>query len=232
MTRDAWVFLFLSLLSFLSAMPLFVNTSSPYSSQRPSHASECDALLQFNQTFTISRDASAYNCDFRNFFWANTSYPKTASWQKGTDCCSWDGVTCHMSKDYVIGLDLSCSWLRGALHSNSTLFSLRNLQRLNLAGTFPISIFHLPNLRSLALTYNFNLTGTLPHTNWSSSPLVRLSLSYTKFHGPIPDSVGNLTSLEYLALIDSEFTGSLPPTIGNLDRLSFLALGGINLSGT
>ncbi|XP_031403828.1 receptor-like protein 9DC3 isoform X2 [Punica granatum] len=264
--------------------------------------------------------------------------------RRGTDCCSWDGVTCHMSKDYVIGLDLSCSWLRGALHSNSTLFSLRNLQRLNLAGNnfigsqissrfgiltglallnlsgssfsgiiplemishhlsslisldlsgyysgyltieddrsfrrfvsnftqlrelalgfvdmsrvsltsftnlsstltslslyycflqgkFPISIFHLPNLRSLALTYNFNLTGTLPHTNWSSSPLVRLSLSYTKFHGPIPDSVGNLTSLEYLALIDSEFTGSLPPTIGNLDRLSFLALGGINLSGT
>ncbi|XP_031371527.1 receptor-like protein 9DC3 isoform X1 [Punica granatum] len=350
MTRDVWVFLFLSLLSFLIsrhsiiiavavAVPTSI-TSSPYSSQRPSPASECDALLQFSQSFTISRDASAYYCDDRLL--ANTSYPKTASWKNGTNCCSWDGVTCHMSKDYVIGLDLSCSWLQGALHSNNTLFSLQNLQRLNLAGnnftgspissrfgiltglahlnlsgssfsgiiplemishylsslitldlsysqyltieedrsfrrfisnltqlrelalddidmsrispnsltnlsstltslrldgcrlqgTFPINIFHLPNLRILSLSYNSNLTGALPQTNWSSSPLVRLSLFYTKFHGPIPDSVGNLTSLEYLDLAGSEFSGSVPPTLGNLDRLSSLYLSGINLSGT
>ncbi|XP_031403997.1 receptor-like protein 33 [Punica granatum] len=352
MTRDVWVFLFLSFLSFLSAMPLFVNTSSPYSSQHPSHASECDALLQFSQSFTISWYASARYCD--DLGSANTSYPKTVSWQKGTDCCSWDGVTCHMSKDYVIGLDLSCSWLQGTLHSNNTLFSLRNLQRLNLAGnnftgsqissrfgiltglthlnlsvsffsgiiplemishnlsslisldlssgyilldtqsgqisfcltveedrsfrrfisnltqlrelaldyidmsrvsltsftnlsstltslsleycllqgTFPINIFHLPNLRILSLSDNYHLKGALPQTNWSSSPLVRLDLSNTKFHGPIPNSVGNLTTLEYLDFSDSEFTGSVPPTLGNLDRLSFLVLGGINLSGT
>ncbi|PKI41460.1 hypothetical protein CRG98_038159 [Punica granatum] len=185
--------------------------------------------------------------------------PKTASWKNGTNCCSWDGVTCHMSKDYVIGLDLS-SWLQGALHSNSTLFLLRNLQRLNLAdmsrisptsltnlsstltslrldgcrlqGTFPINIFHLPNLCILSLFDNSNLMGALPQTNWSSSPLVRLSLSFTKFQGPIPDSVGNFTSLEYLHLDGSKFTGSVPPTLWNLDRLSSLRLGGINLSGT
>ncbi|OWM70307.1 hypothetical protein CDL15_Pgr027208 [Punica granatum] len=267
-----------------------------------------------------------------------------ASWQKGTDCCSWEGVTCHMSKDYMIGLDQSCSWLQGALHSNSTLFSFRNFQRLNLAnnnftgsqislrfgiltglahlnlshssfsgiipmemishhlsslisldlssydgvyltieedrsfrrfvsnvtqlrelaldrvdmsrvsltsftnlsstlisfsledcllqGTFPINIFHLPNLRILSLSSNSDLTGALPQTNWNSSPLVRLILSYTKFHGPIPDSVGNLTSLEYLDLFETEFTGSIPPTLGNLDRLFALYLGGINLNGT
>ncbi|XP_031375480.1 receptor-like protein 52 [Punica granatum] len=348
MRRDVWVFLFLSVLLFLISRHSIIiavvvavptsNTSSPYLSQRPSPASECDALLQFSQSFTISRDASADYCDYPT----NTSYPKTASWKNGTNCCSWDGVTCHMSKDYVIGLDLSCSRLRGALHSNSTLFSLRNLQRLNLAGnnfigspissrfgiltglahlnlsgssfsgifplemishhhsnlisldlsdsrdltveedrsfrrfisnltqlrelaldyvdmsrisptslmnlsstltslrldgcllqgTFPINIFHLPNLRILSLSDNSNLTGALPQTNWSSSPLVLLSLSFTKFHGPIPDSVGNLTSLEYLHLKGSEFTGSVPPTLGNLDRLSSLALGGINLSGT
>ncbi|XP_031403781.1 receptor-like protein 9DC1 [Punica granatum] len=332
MTRDVWDVLFLSFLSFLSAMPLFINTSSPYSTQRPSHASECDSLLQFSQSFTIS--SAYYLCD-------DTSYPKTASWKNGTNCCSWDGVTCHTSTDYVIGLDLSCSWLQGTLHSNNTLFSLRNLQRLNLAGnnfsgsqissrfgiitglahlnlsrssfsgtiplemishhlsnlisldlagnydltiedhsfrrfvsnitqlrelaldsvdmssvsltsftnlsstltslslggcllqgTFPINIFHLPNLRILVLSQNYNLTGTLPQTNWSSSPLVRLSLALTKFHGPIPDSVWNLTSLEYLELLDNEFTGLIPPTLGNLGRLSFLNVGGINFSGT
>ncbi|OWM71047.1 receptor-like protein 7 [Punica granatum] len=347
MTRDVWDVLFLSFLSFLISRQSIIivvaiavavptsNTSSPYSSQRPSHVSECDALLQFSQSFTISRDASANYCN-------NTSYPKTASWKNGTNCCSWDGVTCHTSKDYVIGLDLSCSWLQGTLHSNNTLFLLPNLRRLNLAGnnfigsqissrfgiltglahlnlsgssfsgiiplemishhlsslisldltgnfgltveedrsfrkfisnlsqlrelvlcgvdmsrisptsltnlsstltslrlgecslqgTFPMNIFHLPNLRILSLSSNFNLTGALPQTNWSSSPLVRLSLSHTKFHGPIPDSVGNLTSLEYLDLLDSEFTGSMPLTLGNLDRLSFLSLSGFNLSRT
>ncbi|XP_031403233.1 receptor-like protein 7 isoform X1 [Punica granatum] len=354
MRRDVWVFLFLSFLSFFISRHSIIivvavavvvptsNASSPYSSQHPNHASECNALLQFSQSFTSSRDASALYCDILHS--TNTSYPKTALWQKGTDCCSWDGVACHMSKDYVIGFDLSCSWLRGALHSNSTLFSLRNLQRLNLAGnnfagsqissrfgiltrlahlnlscssfsgiiplemisrlsslisldisvssysgnltmeedrsfrrfisnltqlrelaldrvdmsrisltsftnlsstltslslvgcslqgTFPINIFHLPNLGILSLSSNNDLTGTLPQTNWSSSPLVLLSLSLTKFHGPIPDSVGNLTSLEFLDLQDGEFTGSVPPTLGNLDRLSYLGLGAINLSGT
>ncbi|XP_031405819.1 receptor-like protein Cf-9 homolog [Punica granatum] len=62
------------------------------------------------------------------------SYPKTASWTKAADCCLWDGVACDGATREVIGLHLSCSWLQGTLHSNSTLFSLRSLWKLNLAG--------------------------------------------------------------------------------------------------
>ncbi|PKI57571.1 hypothetical protein CRG98_022042 [Punica granatum] len=50
------------------------------------------------------------------------SLTKTTQWEKGTGCCSWVGVTCRISTSYMIGFDLSCSWLKEALHSNSTLF--------------------------------------------------------------------------------------------------------------
>ena len=33
------------------------------------------------------------------------SYPKMESWKKGTDYCSWDGVTCDRVKGNLIGLD-------------------------------------------------------------------------------------------------------------------------------
>ncbi|OWM84573.1 hypothetical protein CDL15_Pgr008306 [Punica granatum] len=206
MRRDVWVFLFLSVLLFLISRHSIIiavvvavptsNTSSPYSSQRPSPASECDALLQFSQSFTISRDASADYCDYPT----NTSYPKTASWKNGTNCCSWDGVTCHMSKDYVIGLDLSCSRLRGALHSNSTLFSLRNLQRLNLAGN---------NFIGSPISSRFGILTGLAHLNLSGS----------SFSGIIPLEMishhhSNLISLDLsVSLISLDLSDSQDLTI-------------------
>ncbi|PKI77505.1 hypothetical protein CRG98_002111 [Punica granatum] len=67
-----------------------------------------------------------------------------------------------MSKDYVIGLNLSCSWLWGVLHSNSTLFSLRNLQWLNLAGN---------NFIDSQISSRFGILTGLAHLNLSGSSL-------------------------------------------------------------
>ncbi|XP_031374127.1 receptor-like protein Cf-9 [Punica granatum] len=340
MMRDVWVFPFLFLFSaFLMILrhhSVSASVLAPLTRHyNLSHSRECDALLQLGNSFIIADDASGYQCDELHSI---TSYPTTSLWKNGTNCCSWDGVTCHTSTNHVIGLDLSCSWLRGAIHSNSTLFLLRDLQWLSLAGNdfygsqispkfgsfirmthldlsgssfqgiipldmisrlsklvklslsdnydltvyddhsfrwlirnltqlgrlfldgvnmstvspvsltnlsstltslslyncslrgvFPINIFHLPNLHRLSLSLNSNLTGTLPQTNWSG-PLVSLGVRGTKFHGPIPMSVGNLTSMYSLDLSNNQFTGSVPPTLGNLYRLSFLILGGINLS--
>lgn len=54
------------------------------------------------------------------------------SWDEGIECCKWEGVMCDKEGN-VVGLDLSCSGLNGSLQSNSALFSLQNLQWLNLA---------------------------------------------------------------------------------------------------
>ncbi|OWM85827.1 hypothetical protein CDL15_Pgr012077 [Punica granatum] len=191
---------------------------------------ECEALLQFSHSFIIMRNASGYGCGntyTSSVCCSVTSYPKTASWKNGTGCCSWDGVTCHRATNYVTGLDLSRSWLQGTFHSNSMLFSLPNLRWLNLAGCnfygsqispklpstltslslgfcdlrgiFPLAIFHFANLRGLSLFQNIYPKGTISRANWTS-PLISLDLSDTNFHGSIPTSLRNLTSVEHLDL--------------------------------
>lgn len=61
------------------------------------------------------------------------SYRKMMSWKKDTNCCLWDGVTCNKATGNVISLDLSCSWLRGNIPSNTSLFHLLHLQTLDLS---------------------------------------------------------------------------------------------------
>ncbi|XP_056173213.1 receptor-like protein Cf-9 [Syzygium oleosum] len=133
----------------------------------------------------------------------NSSYPKTESWNKSVDCCSWDGVTCDDVTDYVIGLDLTCSWLRGALHSNNSLFLLHHLQNLNLFGNNFTGTHISPNLSIFAKTTHLNLScshfsGTVPSEISHLSKLVSLDLSYSYIY----ESNG----LSYLGLEDPIFT--------------------------
>ncbi|KAK2359355.1 pentatricopeptide repeat-containing protein, mitochondrial [Trifolium repens] len=48
------------------------------------------------------------------------SYPKTASWNSSTDCCSWDGIQCDDHTNQVIQIDLSSSQLYGRMDANSS----------------------------------------------------------------------------------------------------------------
>ncbi|KAA8535132.1 hypothetical protein F0562_030135 [Nyssa sinensis] len=255
------------------------------------------------------------------------------SWDETTNCCSWDGVKCDKESGHVIGLDLSCSWLYGTIHPNSSLFSLPHLQSLNLAFNFfnnsPISsafsrftglthlnlsssgfsgkisskisflskltsldlssnynlrfgfqllvqnltklrelhldyvnissvipssmlnltslsslhlvycglqgkfhddIFHLPNLKELLLLDNYDLTGHLPKLN-SSSPLEYLDLGSTSFSGELPNSIGNLKSLNRLYVDNCKFSGSIPASLGKLKKITILSLSNNNFEG-
>lgn len=87
-------FLFLhSLISFT-----VTNCSSFIQPSSQCHEDESHALLQFKEGFVISNSAS-YN---------RLSYPKIASWNASTDCCSsWDGIMCDEHTHHVIAIDLS-----------------------------------------------------------------------------------------------------------------------------
>ncbi|XP_016475135.1 receptor-like protein 9DC3 [Nicotiana tabacum] len=167
------------------------------------------ALLQFKQIFTINPDASR----------CLNSYPTTLSWNRSRDCCSWEGVNCDDTTGQVIELDLSCSQLQGKFHSNSSLFKLSNLKRLDLSGN------------------NFSGSHISPKFGEFSS-LTHLDLSSSSFSGQIPSEISHLSKL-YVLRIPSNRPNVL--TLGshnselllkNLTQLRELVLDSVNISST
>ncbi|TXG67659.1 hypothetical protein EZV62_008934 [Acer yangbiense] len=172
---------------------------------------ESSALLRFKQLFSFVETASDYPCN------TQLHYPKMKYWKEDTDCCSWDGITCDMVTGHVIGLDLSCSWLYGRIPSNSSLFLLSHLQKLNLA----LNDFNLSQIPS-----DFVRFPSLTHLNLSSS----------NFSGQVPLEISHLSKLTLLH-IGSLYHGVLAletlvmkGLVQNMSHLQELSLGSVNMS--
>ena len=240
---------------FLASFLFFIShsqTTSNTSSQHRCLPDQSSALLQLRQEFVEDMTDSEDN--------GVSSFSKMKSWKADTDCCSWDGVACNAENGHVIDLDLSNSGLYGPLKSNSSLFSLHQLQKLNLAfnnfnsstipsefgqlvrltslslfdcslrGQFSTNIFLMPKLKTIDLSLNDLLTGFLPEFH-SGSSLEKLHLSSTSFSGKLPNSIANLEALIELDLSHTAFSGEIPNAIGNLKSLNILDLAACNLSG-
>ncbi|KAJ6416917.1 hypothetical protein OIU84_002743 [Salix udensis] len=164
------------------------------------------ALLQFKNSFPMmSSSPSVFGC---------YPQPKTVLWREGTDCCSWDGVTCNMKTGHVIGLHLYCSMLHGTLHSNSTLFFLHHLQKLDLSFNY---------FDGSVISSSF---GQLLH-------LTHLNLNSSNFAGQVPPEISHLSRL---ASLDLSFNYLMLEPISfnklaqNLTQLRELNLNEVNMS--
>ena len=87
-------------------------------------------------------------------------------------------------------------------------------------------------------TYNANWCSDKPVGQWSGvwtdaqGRVYRLNLLEVGLKGTIPESIGDLESLEFIDLRWNDLTGPIPESIGNLVHLKSLLLGYNNLSGT
>ncbi|KAK6269522.1 hypothetical protein POUND7_006627 [Theobroma cacao] len=237
-------FQLLHLLLFLLIFQANLSSSSSSITQLCS-PEEAAALIQFKTSFSIDEYSSG-ECD--------ESYPKTNSWKEGSDCCSWDGVTCDNIKGQVIGLDLSCSQLYGSIPFNSSLFHLPHLQKLNLAfnnfnysemsskfsgfaslmylnlsdsnfaGEVPSQISHLSKLVSLDLSQNYYQTID-KHT------LEGPNRGYNENLGLYFPKVNQSINLQLLDLSGMSFSTESIDSIGNLQSLKYLDLCGTSFPG-
>ncbi|XVF18865.1 hypothetical protein REPUB_Repub11eG0060000 [Reevesia pubescens] len=129
---------------------------------------------------------------------------------------------------FLDGIDMSSVDPNIFMNLSYSLTSL-SLRYCDLRGNFPENSFNLPNIKFLILDQNPGLIGLFPKSNWSS-PLEVLSVSDTSFSGELPESFGNLKSLQGLGLVGSKFSGPIPRSLGNLSQLSFLYLAYNNFS--
>ncbi|CAN1755507.1 Receptor-like protein 6 [Linum perenne] len=97
-----------------------------------------------------------------------------------------------------------------------------DLSSCGLYGTLSSSVFLLPNLQFLDVSFTFQLTGSLPEFPVGSIPLQIIDLSYTNFSGKLPDSIKNLVSLRVLDLDSCKFYGRFPRSIFLIPNLQFL----------
>lgn len=100
-----------------------------------------------------------------------------------------------------------------------------------LSGDVPESIFNLPNLRNLFLLNNKGLTGAIPDIR-GDSKMENLSLYECSLSGPLPTSLGSVSTLQLLQLKDNDFTGTIPVSLFELSELHTLGLHGNRLGGT
>ncbi|PHT35699.1 hypothetical protein CQW23_23399 [Capsicum baccatum] len=193
------LFLCFCLVSFSSSIP------------HPCRKDQSISLLKFKQTFTIGHPTY---CPYQS-----STYPKTSSWNVSRDCCSWDGVTCDEMTGHVIELDLSCSQLVGNIDSNSSLFQLSHLQRLDLSKN------------------NFSNSHISPEFGRFSS-LTHLNLSESSFSGQIPFEISHISRLQSLRFSTSYATNlrlaahDFKLLLQNLTQLTELDLSYVNISST
>jgi len=195
---------FLSSILFLFHFHTAISSSNYSSSSHFCAPDQSLSLLQFKESFSISSSASG-----------RCQHPKTESWKEGTDCCSWDGVTCELETGQVTALDLACSMLYGTLHSNSTLFSLHHLQKLDLSDN---------DFQSSHISSSFGQFSNLTHLN----------LNFSGFAGQVPSEISQLSNLVSLDL-SGNYYPSLEPIsfdklVRNLTQLRELDLSRVNMS--
>ncbi|AES99988.1 putative leucine-rich repeat-containing, plant-type, leucine-rich repeat domain, L [Medicago truncatula] len=181
--------------------------------------------LKGNTPSTISHLSKLISLDLSSYSYSNMEI-NPLTWKKLIHNAT------NLRELHLNSVDMSSiteSSLSMLKNLSSSLVSL-SLSETELQGNLSSDILSLPNLQRLDLSFNYNLSGQLPKSNWSS-PLRYLNLSSSAFSGEIPYSIGQLKSLTQLDLSHCNLDGMVPLSLWNLTQLTYLDLSFNKLNG-
>ncbi|XP_028788881.1 receptor-like protein EIX2 [Neltuma alba] len=154
--------------------------------------SEKQALLKFKASFH------------------DDSFESLSFWNPQTNCCQWDGITCHNVTGHVLKIDLS-DYVLQATGLDPSLLELQYLIYLDLRGI------------------NFNAI-SIPAFLGSMGRLRYLSISGSNFIGKIPTNfLRNLAALQFLDLSWNDLDINDMSWISKLQSLQHLNLSNVYL---
>ncbi|KAM0040189.1 putative non-specific serine/threonine protein kinase [Helianthus debilis subsp. tardiflorus] len=141
--------------------------------------------------------------------------------------CNCTSTVCHISRIELKGLNLA-----GVLPKE--FVNLRHLQEIDLSrnyinGTIPARFGQL-RVSVLSLLGN-RISGPIPEEIGDISTLEELVLENNLLGGPLPQNLGRLTRLRRFLVSANKFTGSIPESFGNLTNLEDFRIDGSSLSG-
>ncbi|KAL8091761.1 uncharacterized protein LOC141689628 [Apium graveolens] len=196
---------------FLLSLFLFSSTFLSYSSA-VCHVDDESGLLAFKSG--ITSDPSGL----------------LTSWKKGTDCCTWNGVSCDQDNrvnSLSIYGDLGSpnKYLSGTISpklrklTGLSAFSLVDTR--NITGPFPGFFFRIPSIQIIYIQNN-KLSGHITRWIGNLTQLVALGLNGNQFRGNIPSSLSKLTQLTQLLLQQNQFSGKIPEIFTSLTDIGSL----------
>lgn len=127
--------------------------------------------------------------------------------------CTAPGITCSNSTGYIIQVDLNDIRLRiniDYFYNFSTSLQRLNLDATEVFGTLSPQLPTIyPNLRDLVLQFN-ELSGIIPPEFGNFRFLSNFNIRKNFIENPIPETLGNLTTLRWINLSGNRFTCPFP----------------------
>ncbi|KAF2320791.1 hypothetical protein GH714_030814 [Hevea brasiliensis] len=155
-----------------------------------------------------------------------------SSFSSNVDNLEWVSGLVSLKYLNMYSVDLSKANLPNWFVNISSLVSV-DIRNGMLTGRIPLGFGELPNLQSLKLNYNFELSAScfqLFSRSWKKIQV--LDLSITELHGRLPALLGNMTSLIQFDLHFNYIEGGIPSSIGKLSNLQYIDLSLNNLTGS
>lgn len=116
--------------------------------------------------------------------------------------------------------------------ANSTKLQFLAFDGNSFEGAIPVSVGNLSSVLTKLYMGENRIRGSLPESIGQLKSLELLNMSYNYISGEIPQSISQLTSLQMLGLAGNRIAGRIPAGLGELRKLFKLEIYGNDLGGS